>query len=308
MICSDSCPRALTLGDANVLLEARHQRPIGLLAGGGRYPLVFAQKAHSLGFRVVCLAVRGSASAELARYCEHFYWTALPRMGRVVRCLKRHGVVHLVMAGKIQKAHAMFRPWRFLWLLPDWRTVRFWYLRRRADNRDDTIMLGLIKDFARDNLHFESPLTLCPELLVRQGLLTRRRPSAKEEEDIRLGWELAKKMGELDVGQSVAVRERVAVAVEAIEGTDQAIQRAGQLCRGGSFVVIKVAKPRQDMRFDVPTVGCDTIEALHQAGGKVLAIEADKTIVLDQDEVVARANSYGISIVALSGEPAAQVA
>lgn len=134
---------------------------------------------------------------------------------------------------------------------------------------------------------------------MRPGILTRRAPTAREERDIAFGWEMAKEMGRLDVGQSVAVKERTVLAVEAIEGTDRAILRAGELCRAGGFVVVKVAKPRQDMRFDVPTVGCQTIENLRQAGGRVLAIEAGKTIVLDQTETVALADRYGITLVAL---------
>ncbi len=145
----------------------------------------------------------------------------------------------------------------------------------------------------------KSPSTLCPELLVRPGILTRRPPTAREETDIAFGWEMAKEMGRLDVGQSVAVKECAVLAVEAIEGTDRAILRAGELCRAGGFVVVKVAKPQQDMRFDVPTVGCTTIESLRQAGGRVLAIEADKTIVLEQAQTVALADRYGLTIVAL---------
>jgi DUF1009 family protein len=137
-------------------------------------------------------------------------------------------------------------------------------------------------------------------LLVKAGLLTRRAPSAREEVDIAFGWELAREMGRLDVGQSVAVREKAVLAVEAIEGTDRAIARAGELCRRGGFVVVKVAKPQQDMRFDVPTVGCSTVETLHRAGGRVLAIEAGKTILLDPDQTIALADRYGITIVALS--------
>src|SRR5262249_29485322 len=129
----------------------------------------------------------------------------------------------------------------------------------------------------------------------------RRPPSRAEESDITFGWELAKEMGRLDVGQSVAVKERAVLAVEAIEGTDRAIARAGELCPAGGFVVVKVAKPQQDMRFDVPTVGCATIESMYRAGGRVLAVEAGKTIVIDQDETVALANRYGITMVALGG-------
>src|SRR5205823_3779077 len=146
---------------------------------------------------------------------------------------------------------------------------------------------------------FESALDLCPELLVQPGVLTRRRPTAAEEKDIQFGWDLAREMGRLDVGQSVAVKERAVLAVEAIEGTDRAIARAGELCRAGGFVVVKVAKPQQDMRFDVPTVGCATIETMHRARGRVLAIEAGRTIVLDQRQTIALADRYGITIVAL---------
>jgi DUF1009 family protein len=159
-------------------------------------------------------------------------------------------------------------------------------------------MLAMIDEFARDGLRFESPLDLCPELLVNLGVLTRRRPTAREEADVAFGWDLARKMGGLDVGQSVAVKERAVLAVEAIEGTDRMIARAGELCRAGGFTVVKVAKPRQDMRFDVPAVGTSTVEAIHRAGGRVLAVEAGKTIFLDEAETVALADRYGISIVA----------
>ena len=274
------------------------RKPVGLLAGSGRFPVVFAEKARRLGIPVVCVAIRHEAPPELAGLVDRFYWAGVARMGRMVRCFKREGVCQVVMAGKITKA-VMHTPWRLLTLLPDWRTLRFWYGRGRRDNRDDTLLLGVIADFAGDGLDFTSALDLCPELLVSPGVLTRRRPTAAEENDIAFGWDLAKEMGRLDVGQSVAVKERAVLAVEAIEGTDQAIARAGALCRAGGFVVVKVAKPQQDMRFDVPTVGMRTVESMRQAGGRVLAIEAGKTIVLDQEETVSLADRHGISIVAL---------
>jgi DUF1009 family protein len=271
--------------------------PIGLLAGGGRLPIVFAEKTRSLGIPVVCVGLRPAASPELADLVHRFYWSGVARLGRVIRCFRREGVERAVMAGKIWKA-VIHTPWRVLQLLPDWRMIRFWYSRTRRDNRDDSLLLGLLAEFAADGIHFESPLHLCPELLVKPGILTRRKPTAREENDLAFGWELAKEMGRLDVGQSVAVKERAVLAVEAIEGTDRAIARAGELCRAGDFVVVKVAKPQQDMRFDVPTVGCSTIETMHQAGARVLAIEADKTIVLDQQQAIALADRYGITIIA----------
>jgi UDP-2,3-diacylglucosamine hydrolase len=285
-------------------LTATSKRPIGLLAGSGRYPFVFAEKARQLDIPVVCVGVRHEAAPELAQLVHRFYWTGVARLGRMIHCFKSEGVTQAVMAGKITKS-VMNSRWRWLRRIPDLRTLRFWYRHSRRDNRDDSILLGVIGEFARDGIHFESALDFCPELLVRPGLLTRRPPSVTEEKDIEFAWELAKEMGRLDVGQSVAVRERAVLAVEAIEGTDQAITRAGSLCQRGGFVVVKVAKPQQDMRFDVPTVGCSTIETLHRAGGRVLAIEADKTIVIDRPDVVALADRYGITVVALPGLKAA---
>jgi DUF1009 family protein len=271
--------------------------PVGLLAGGGRFPFVFAEKARSVGLPVVCVGLKGSADPALARAVSKFYWSRPAQIGRIIRHFKRSGVERLVMAGKVHKADILHKPWKALTLLPDLRMVRLWFFRKRPDNRDDSLMLALIAEFASDGLMVESALDLCPELLVRPGLLTRRPPTGREETDIAFGWQLAREMGRLDVGQSVAVKERAVLAVEAIEGTDKAILRAGDLCRAGGFVVVKVAKPAQDMRFDVPTVGVSTVENLHKAGGRVLAIEAGRTIVIDQAETVALADRYGLTIV-----------
>jgi DUF1009 family protein len=272
--------------------------PIGLIAGWGRFPVLFAEKAKSLGIPVVCVGIRGMADrAALEPHCHRFFWSRLAALNRPVRCFKREGVRRFTMAGKVFKVK-LYSASRWLTLLPDLRMIRFYFFRRRKDNADDTLTLALIDEFAREGLECTSALELCPELLVRRGLLTRRPPSSREEADIDYGWQLAKEMGRLDVGQSVAVRERAVLAVEAIEGTDAAIRRAGELCPGGGFVVVKVAKPQQDMRFDVPTVGPSTIESIKSAGGKVLAIEAEKTILIDEAETVRLADEAGITIVA----------
>lgn len=289
--------RHTTLEQCLPLRPAGSTAPIGLLAGSGRYPVVFAEKARDLGIPVVCVGLRHMAPPELAGLVERFYWVTVAQIGRAIRCFKKEGVERLVMAGKVTKA-VINTPWRILTLRPDWRTLRFWYSRRRRDNRDDSLLLGIIDEFAVDGLHFSTALELCPELLVKAGILTRRVPTSREDADIAFGWHIAKEMGRLDIGQSIAVKERAVLAVEAIEGTDRAIARAGEYCRAGGFVVVKVAKPQQDMRFDVPTVGCSTIETMHSAGGGVLAIEADKTIIIDHEDTVSLANRYGIAIVA----------
>jgi UDP-2,3-diacylglucosamine hydrolase len=277
------------------------ERQVGLLAGSGRFPILFAEAARRQGLRVACVGIRYEATEALGDLCESFQLAGVTKLGAMIRAFRRQGVKRVVMAGKVTKS-VMYTPWRFVQLWPDSRFLRMWYVRLSKDKRDDSILLGVIAEFERDGITFASALDYCPELLVSAGVLTRRRPTAAERRDIDFGWQLAKEMGRLDVGQSVAVKELAALAVEAIEGTDRCIERAGQLCRAGGWTLVKVAKPQQDMRFDVPTVGTSTIENLRSAGARVLAIEAGKTIVVDQAEVVDLADRYGLTIVALRPE------
>ena len=279
------------------------QAPIGLLAGSGRFPILFAEAAKRQGLAVACVGIKYEASEELRDLCDTFEWVGLSKLGGMIRTFKRMGANRIVMAGKVTK-NVMYTPFRMIQLAPDYRMIRMWY-KTTTDKRDDSILLGVIAEFARDGMEFASALDYCPEILVKRGTLTRRRPSASELKDVEFGWHLAKEMGRLDVGQSVAVKESATLAIEAIEGTDRCIERAGLLCRAGGWTLVKVAKPQQDMRFDVPTIGTNTIENLHKAGARVLAIEADKTIVIDQTDVVALADRYGIAIIAVSPDEVA---
>ena len=276
-------------------------RPLGLLAGSGRFPIVFAQAARRQGQRIFCVGVEGMVSDELREHCDQFTTAGLGRLGRGIRLFRRAGVHKIVMAGKIDKT-PLVRKHLFWRVLPDWRTLHMWFRYATHDKKDDTLILAVIREFERDQLTFDSALNYCSELLVKHGFLTRRKPSPNHWKDINFGWELAKEMGRLDVGQSVMVKETAILAIEAIEGTDSCIRRAGELCRKGGFTVVKVAKPQQDMRFDVPTIGMQTIHTMHEAGARVLAIESDKTIMLDQDEVLRLADQYGIAIVALNAQ------
>lgn len=280
-------------------------RRIGLLAGSGRFPVLFAEAARRQGREVICQGVEGMASEELRDVCYRYASVPLGRVGQAIRLFKRHRVERAVMAGKIEKT-TLFEPWRILRLLPDWRTIHMWFRYAARDRKDDTLLLAVIREFERDRIYFDSALDFCPELLVKHGFLTRRRPTAAQWQDIRFGWDLAKEMGRLDVGQSVAVHDCAVLAVEAIEGTDRCIRRAGELCRRGGFTVVKVAKPQQDMRFDVPTIGLGTIQTLHDAGGRLLAVEAGKTILLDEPDVIALADKLGICVVAVNAEELAQ--
>ena len=280
------------------LASAPKTEPIGLLAGSGRFPILFAEAARRQGLPVACVGIKYEVPEELRPLCESFHVVGIAKLGQMIRTFRRLGVKRIVMAGKVTK-NVMYTPWRMLQLCPDLRMIQWWYRGKRADNRDDSLLLSIIAEFERDGMTFASALDYCPELLVKDGILTRRAPTAAERTDIEFGWNLAKEMGRLDVGQSVAVKEKAALAIEAIEGTDRCIERAGLLCRAGGWVLVKVAKPQQDMRFDVPTIGVTTIENLHRARARVLAIDAGRTILLDQPEVVALADRYGLSIVAL---------
>lgn len=272
--------------------------PVGLVAGWGRFPFTFAEKARAVGLRVACVMVHDNADPALAGLSWKSRWSGIAQLGKMIRFFRRHGVRQVVMAGKIHKAPLMYRPWKALSLRPDWRGIRAYYFRPR-DRKDDSLILSFMAEFERDGISFASALDLCPELLVKPGVLTRLQPSASQLADVEFGWELAREMGRLDVGQSVAVKDKAVLAVEAIEGTDRAILRAGELCPVGGFTVVKVAKPHQDMRFDVPTVGTQTIETMAKAKAGVLAVEADRTILLDQAATVALADRLGIAVVAL---------
>jgi hypothetical protein len=274
---------------------------VGLLAGAGRFPIVFAEAAKRQGIKVVCVGVAGMASPELAQHCYSYNEGPLARFGYAVRTFKRHRVDRIIMAGKIEKT-VLFQSWRIFRLLPDFRTLRMWYRFATSNRKDDTILLAVIREFERDHLHFDSALDYCPELLVKHGFLTKRKPTEAQWRDIRFGWTLAKEMGRLDVGQSVVVNDMAVIAVEAIEGTDRCIRRAAELCRRGGFTIVKVAKPQQDRRFDVPTIGMETIRTMHEAGGRVLAVEAGQTIIIDEPEAVELADKLGIAIVSLNAD------
>jgi len=276
-------------------------RRVGLFAGWGRYPVVIAESLWRQGFQTYCLGVVGHADPALARLCQDFQWIGLTQLGRAIRYFKRHGVTEAMMAGKIHKT-LLFQPRLWLRALPDWRMVKAaipHFLTRRKDCRDDTLLTMVVNEFAADGIRFSPPTDFAPELLVKPGQLTNHGPSRWQSKDICFGWTIAKEMGRLDIGQSVAVKDQAVLAVEAIEGTDECIRRAGSLCRAGGFTVVKVAKPKQDMRFDVPTIGLGTLRSMVEAGGRVLAVEAHRTIVVDQAEVVEFADRHQLVIVAV---------
>jgi len=222
-------------------------------------------------------------------------------------------VTRATMAGKIHKTK-LFGRHAWLHHLPDWRAlVTFWphFISRRRDNRDDSLLAAISTAFDTAGVKICPATDFAPELLADEGVLVGRPLSAAEEADVAFGWRLAKELGRLDIGQTVVVKNRAPLALEAIEGTDECIRRAGRLCPSGGMVVVKVAKPRQDLRFDMPTIGRGTLESLRAAGATVLAIEAGRTILVDPDELQAFARRSGITITSLcdeAGSPRLQTA
>jgi UDP-2,3-diacylglucosamine hydrolase len=277
---------------------------IGLIAGWGRFPIAIAESLKAQGCEVHCVGLKGHADEQLGAICDSYYLSAVARLGAHIRFFQRRGVKQATLAGKLFKDRVLYgQSW--LSLLPDLRTIKayFPHFVLGSKNRNDDTLLGVIvSEYAKSGITMAPATEFAPQLLAREGVLTSRGPSAVELRDIHYGWNLAKEMGRLDIGQSVVVKGQAVVAVEAIEGTDACIRRAAQLCNG-VFTVVKVAKPQQDMRFDVPTVGRNTIESIIAARGSALAIEAGKTILLDEDEVVALADRHGIAIISLAGSP-----
>lgn len=276
-------------------------RRIGLVAAGGSFPVLVAAGARRRGVEVVCVAHRRWTSPEVLESCRVHRYLGLGRLGAAIRFFRRHAVEEIVFAGWIRKER-LFRPWRLLAFLPDWRMLKLWFFRVR-NHQDHTLLAAVADEFERSGIPVAHSTKYCPELLAEEGVLTRRGPTKAQLADIRFGWRVAKRMADLDVGQSVAVSERATLSVEGIEGTDRNIRRAGELCRRGGFTVVKLAKEGHDMRFDVPAIGPETIDVLREAGGAVLAIEAGRTMLLDREETLQRANRHGIVVVSYRDGP-----
>lgn len=270
---------------------------LGLIAGQGRLPFLVADGAKKAGLKVVCVGLADSAEPSLAEHVDAFFWGAIARPGGWMRKLRKHGVSRTIMVGRVEKTR-IYTPRRILRYLPDWRAFRIWYWRLRGrDKRNDSVLRAIADEFADGGIILEDSTMYCREHMATEGVMTNGRPGGSVQADIEFGWALVKEVGRLDIGQAIAVREREIIAVEAIEGTAAMIERAGQLCKKGGWTLLKAAKPQQDLRFDVPCVGADTIEALHKNGAKCLVVEKDKVLILDKPETLALADKLGIAVI-----------
>ncbi|MCF7957209.1 MAG: UDP-2,3-diacylglucosamine diphosphatase LpxI [Phycisphaerae bacterium] len=274
-----------------------NRKKIGLIAGQGRLPFMIADGARAAGFEVICVGFKDQADPALAEHVDHFYWVPLARMGRWITKLRYHGITETIMVGRVAKRR-MYTPWRIVQYLPDWRAFRVWYGRlRHMDKRNDSLLTAIADELASGGIILDDSTRYCQEHLARSGVMTRTQPPKQTWADIEFGWKIVKQMGELDIGQAIAVKEREVIAVEAIEGTDRMIERAGGLCKVGGWTLIKTAKPAQDMRFDVPTIGPGTIENLKKNHASCLVVEPERTIIIDMPETLKLADRLKIAVV-----------
>ncbi len=276
----------------------QHGGTLGLIAGEGEFPMLVARGARAAGLRVVAVGLRGTHDPAIRGLVDTYHQAGIARLGRWIRIFRREGATHAIMAGRVRKAQIVELPiWKqALVYWPDWASIRVWFFATR-DRRNDTLLSAVADAMGRKGVTLIDSTQYCADAMAPEGVLTRRDLSASQAADAELGWRIAREMGRLDVGQAVAVHRKDIVAIEAIEGTDKMIERAGSLCKKGGWVLVKTAKPNQDMRFDVPTIGPNTIEKLAKHGGAALVIEAGKTLVLHKEETLRLADALGIVLV-----------
>lgn len=268
-------------------------KTLGLIAGTGELPKAIASEARAQGYKVVAVALEPLTEKSLVSYVDEIKWVNVGRLGEIIDSLKEYGIKEAVMAGKAPKTMLYKSK-----ITPDMRAVKLLFSLK--DRSDDSILLALVKEIEKEGIKMLNITSFSSNLLTPEGVLTEDNPTEDEWKDIAFGWKIAKELGRLDIGQTVVVKNQAVMAVEAIEGTDEAIERGGRLAGKGA-VVVKVSKPNQDMRFDVPVVGLKTLKTMVKVGIRVLAVEAKNSILLDRSKIIEESKKAGISLVGYAG-------
>ena len=276
---------------------------LGLIAGNGKFPFLVLDAARSQGYDVVVVAIKEEAFPEIESHgAAAVHWLSLGELSKLIETFQREGVHRAVMAGQVKHKQI------FSSIRPDWKLAKL--LLSLTTRNTDSLLGAVAKVLADEGITLEKSTWLLDPLLVKSGVVTRRSPTEQEQKNIEYGRAVARELAEHDIGQTVVIAESACVAVEAMEGTDATIERAGQIMRSlhgdastlsRDLTVVKIAKPNQDMRFDVPVVGVKTIEVMRAAGATCLAVDAGKCLLLDGQKVIEAANESGISIVAAEG-------
>ncbi|MGM0417624.1 MAG: LpxI family protein [Thermodesulfobacteriota bacterium] len=263
-------------------------KKIGLIAGNGQFPLIFAEKAVAEGFTVYVCAFKSEADPGIENYAEDILWIHVGQVKKIIRFFSKNSVDNAVMLGGIKKTRLFFD------VRPDSLAIKA--LAKISSTHDDNILRKFSSIMEENGIIIRSSSSVVPDFLAQSGIWTKRKPSVDELKDIFLGYTAAKKIGEADIGQTVVVSGGSIIAVEAVEGTDETVKRGGLLSPGGG-VVVKTSKPDQDMRFDIPSVGPDTLAVMKEAGIYVLAVESGRTNVLDCEKMVALADQWKMSVI-----------
>jgi DUF1009 family protein len=264
----------------------------GLIAGNGRFPVLALENARRLGHDVTVIAIREEAAPEVEQLAARCHWISLGALGKLIDILKQEGISEVVMCGQVKHAKI------FSSIRPDWRLARL--LLSLPSKNTDGLIRGVIKVLEDEGIRLRESTFLLTPLLAPEGVLTRRKPDKDEEADIRYGRRVADALAGFDVGQSVAICERACVALEAMEGTDAMLRRAAGLVNGRRLTLVKVARGREHMLFDVPVIGSSTIPVMQETGATALAIEAGRTLMLDKDDLLSAANEAGVTILGLT--------
>ncbi len=277
------------------------QPTLGIIAGEGIFPFLVARGARRAGLRVVAIALRGSAWPALREEVDVYHPVGVTRLGDWVRALRKHGCTEAILVGRVRKA-TLYSRWALLQYLPDLRTLSLFIKLVRRDKRDQTLLQSVANELAKEGFALSDSTKYCPEHLASAGVMTRRAPSEQQWTDIRYGYLLCSTISQMQIGQSIAIADQNVLAVEALEGTDRMIERAGSLCRKGGWTLIKVSNTHADMRIDVPSVGVTTIEKLRDAGAGCLVLTPGKTIILEKPKVLELADRLKIAIVGYDGD------
>lgn len=265
----------------------------GLIAGNGKFPFLVVEGARKQGASLAVVAIREETDKRIEEVAEKIIWVGIGQLGRMISFFKKEGVTKAIMAGQVKHVQI------FSGAFPDWRMAKMLYNLPRRNT--DSLIGGIADELARDDIELIDSTYFIQDNLASEGVLTERRPDETERGNIEYGSRVANEIARLDLGQTIVVRAKACVAIEAMEGTDAVIRRAGELAKG-KLTVIKVAKPNQDMRFDVPVVGTPTIETMIAAGATCLCLTAGKTLIFDREEMLALADRNKIAVVGVQSE------
>jgi len=275
-----------------VSMAAENSTRYGLIAGNGQFPFLVLEAARSRGIEMVVAAIREEASPEIETRAARLHWLGLGELSRLIRVFKQEGVSRALMAGQVKHTQI------FSAIRPDWKLMQLLFSLKEKNT--DALIGGVAKVLLEEGIVLEDSTVFLEPLLAEEGILTQRPPTAEERRNLDYGRKVARGLAQFDIGQTVVIADGACIALEAMEGTDATIRRAAQLAEGKPLSVIKVSKPNQDMRFDVPVVGLPTIAVMQECGATALSVDASKTLLFDRDELIALADAAGISIVGVA--------